>query len=327
MVFKTSFLLTIINLVIEYLYGDFMTEREYKEKLKNKLIEYRNSLNLPSDVTFGIEIEYENINTNDVSELLNKEKLENNHCFGWQNKAEIDILEYDKNEEKMNGEIISPILKDRNRTWNNIETILDILNNNGGIVTEKCGAHVNIGAHILGTKVKHWKNFLLLWMLYEKEIYQFSSGEFIKVRADINKILERISLELNIDDITKLRRKMNLKNLDDSIFSKCSDIRITKNFNKNISINNVIEFRIPNGTLNKEIWQNYINFFARFVLACRKDLDIEKMSYKFSHNDHNIMDLANLIFKEEIDKEYFLIQALKTNHQYKKQLIKHKIYY
>ena len=27
-----------------------------------------------------------------------------------------------------------------------------------------------------------------------------------------------------------------------------------------------VEFRVPNGSLNEEIWQNYINFFAKFIL-------------------------------------------------------------
>ena len=89
-------------------------------------------------------------------------------------------------------------------------------------------------------------------MLYEKEIYQFSSGEFINVRIDIDNVLERISLNIDIDDIMNLRNKKNITNLDNTIFSKCSDIRITRNLNKNKSRNNVIEFRIPNGTLNKE---------------------------------------------------------------------------
>ena len=205
--------------------------------------------------------------------------------------------------------------------------MLDILKDNGGLITEKCGAHVNIGAHVLGTKVKYWKNFLLLWMLYEKEIYQFSSGEFINVRTDIDNVLERISLDIDIDDIMNLRNKKNITNLDNSIFSKCSDIRITRNINKNKCRKNVIEFRIPNGTLSKEIWQNYINFFARFVLACRKKLDKEKIYYKILNDEHDILDLANLIFEEETDKENFLIQSLKTNQQYQKELIKHKIYY
>lgn len=303
-----------------------MTEKEYKKYLKDALIKYRVSLKLPKEVTFGVEIEYENIPKETVSYLMNEEKEFEKNLIGWHNKTELDIGEYNNLGEEMNGEITSPILKDNIATWKNLKIALDLLIRNEAIITEKCGAHINIGAHILGTKKQYWRNFFLLWMLYEKEIYKFSKGDYLKLRPDKDKILERITSEIIKENIIKISNKNYLNNLGNVIFSKCNDVRITKNLDKKVLLGNVIEFRIPNGTLEKEIWQNYINFFAKFVIACKKDLDVEKVLYKINNNEHNAIELADLVFDNDMDKEYFLIQTLKTNEMYKKELIKHKTY-
>ena len=50
-----------------------MTDNECKKLLKNKLISYRNTLKLPKEVTFGVEIEYENIVKDTVSCLFDDE--------------------------------------------------------------------------------------------------------------------------------------------------------------------------------------------------------------------------------------------------------------
>jgi hypothetical protein len=68
-----------------------MTEREYNKSLSGNIIFYRSCLNLPKNITFGVEIEYENIVTDTVSELL---KDRNDYCGdieGWLNHSEIDI--------------------------------------------------------------------------------------------------------------------------------------------------------------------------------------------------------------------------------------------
>ena len=100
-----------------------MTEKEYKNILENQFIKYRSSLNLSDEITFGIEIEYENIIKDSVSCLLLEEHL-NNNLIGWKNKSEFDIAEYNKLGEETNGEINSPILTDNIGTWKNLRFIL-----------------------------------------------------------------------------------------------------------------------------------------------------------------------------------------------------------
>ena len=81
-----------------------MTEKDYKKELKNRLIEYRETLCLPSDVTFGVEIEYEGIVKDTVSYLLSEEQLDK-RLIGWKNKSEFSIAEFSKEREMINGEI------------------------------------------------------------------------------------------------------------------------------------------------------------------------------------------------------------------------------
>ena len=51
-----------------------MSEKERLLKLKNKFIIYKDKLNIPSNVTFGIEIEYENLELDKFSYFLENEK-------------------------------------------------------------------------------------------------------------------------------------------------------------------------------------------------------------------------------------------------------------
>ena len=305
-------------------HGDFMTEKDYKIILKDKLIEYRDTLNLPKNVTFGVEIEYENIVKDTVSYLLLEEQQKNPSLMNWKNTSEIDISEFNELGEELNGEIVSKILLDKSSTWQSLKTVLNMLEKNGAIITNKCGGHVNIGAHILEQNKDYWRNFFLLWLLYEDVIYKFSSGEFMEVRADELGLLKKIS---NYFHLTKLKNIKRIDYLGINRFDKCLDVYIDKNLSNEILMGNRIEFRIPNGTLSEEIWQNYINFFTRFVIACKKELDVEKTIYKIKKKDSSAVELADYVFDDEIDKEYFLIQTLKTNKIYKKELPEHKIYY
>lgn len=307
-----------------------MTEKDYKKLLKDKLIRYRNSLNLPQDVTFGIEIEYENIPTETISYLLSEERI----LKSWDNKTELDICEYNNIiKEYMNGEINSPIMIDNIDNWKNLKLILEILNKNNAYVTNKCGGHINIGAHILENNIEYWRNFLLLWILYYKEICNFSSGEFSKMRTRRKDILNNSNIVLskrirfilgNYDNIAYY-----LNDSCNPLFDKKFDFSIPFSYDISdlIDEDNTIEFRIPNGTLSEEIWQNYINFFSKFILSCKKELDIDKTLYKIINEESNAVELADYVFDDDVDKEYFLIQTLKTNKVYKKELPEHKIYY
>lgn len=290
---------------------------DYRKKLKNKLIEYRYSLSLPKNVTFGIEIEYENVEKELIDYYLDHEINKNIGKASWTNKSEFDIIDYNKFGVEMNGEISSPILRDSKKTWEDLEKVLELLDYKGAIVTNKCGGHVNVGLHVLNGKQDYIDNLIMLWYLYSKEIYKFSTGEFKKIRYNADYSAQKIS--------TSIENLFNY-NIDYQFYDKSHDVWLNRNFSNRVLTDNRVEFRIPNGTLNPVIWQNYINFFTRFVLACKKDLDKDKMLYNIKHKKSNMMDLINLVFDNEIDKESFIIQAEKTNKVYAKKMPEHITY-
>lgn len=305
-----------------------MTERDYRKKLKNKLIEYRDTLNLPDIITFGVEIEYENIVNDSVSCFLDSEHDFDSNFIDWVNEIDLDVSEYGKDCEIMNGEIVSPILTDNINTWKNLKIALDILKRNDAVITTQCGGHVNIGAHVLEYNTNYFRNFLLIWTLYEKEIYSFASGEYSSVRKRNDSIIDRIAPEIHKKLDLIVKTNCDLFDYLDSItsYSKIYDLSLLRVISPNFYEDNRIEIRVPNGTLSEEIWQNNINFFAKLLLTCRKELDVEKLVYKIKKNYHSPVELADLVFKDQIDKDNFLIQTLKTNKIYKKELPKHIIY-
>lgn len=305
--------------------GDIMTEKDYKKELKNNFLLYRDTLNFPADITFGLEIEYEGIVKNTVSHILYEQQLDKK-LIGWKNKSEFDIAIYNKDNEIINGEINSPILKDTKETWKELRYILELLERHGAFVSDRCGGHVNIGAHIFENNLEYIKNFILSWVLYEKEIRKFSSGENKRLRADVNNLFKKISGKIDLEKLVKNSKNFMLSDELFCLFDKNHSIYIKNPISDRFMFGNVIEFRVPNGTLNQEIWQNYINFFVRFILACKKELDQEKIVYKINNHEHNTIELADFVFDSDLDKEQFLIQTLNTNKAYSKTLIPHKYY-
>lgn len=52
-----------------------MTEKDYKHILKDSKIKYRSFFNFTKEVTFGIEIEYENVSNQLMAHLINEEEV------------------------------------------------------------------------------------------------------------------------------------------------------------------------------------------------------------------------------------------------------------
>ena len=81
-----------------------MNENDYKRILNDRKIKYRPTLNLPRNLTFGIEIQYENVQNELISNLLYEEEIFDINFSHWINKPEIDLT-YE--EEEMVAELIS----------------------------------------------------------------------------------------------------------------------------------------------------------------------------------------------------------------------------
>ena len=275
-------------------------------------LEYRKSLGLQKKHTFGIEIEAEYIGDafhDQIIPFLLK---------GWIQKNEYTLEDGD--------EYASPILSDNEESWHNIKKICEILDKHYEI-KDTCGGHIHIGANILGNTTENWIHFLKIWSVYENIIYRFSYGEYLTPRLYLSNnsklVANYLWYGLNSD-------KLNSSNLNDilSSFKLCKRDPLNLNNVKGMQRekNNTIEIRCPNGTLNPIIWQNNINFFMKLLLYCKnkqynedillqiksKNSDIYKLkNYRKIYLEQAI-ELADLIFTNNLDKVYFLRQYLKS---------------
>ena len=113
---------------------------------------------------------------------------------------------------------------------------------------------------------------------------------------------------------------------------------IYEDFNK-MTDGCTIELRVPNGTLDEIVWQNYINFFIKMILYCKSknfDDDILNRRYKSVYNLFGNLDsyskiyldqaleFCDMIFNNNLDKLYFLRQYIKSFEITDKPFIKAK---
>ena len=113
---------------------------EFKASLKNYYLSLRESLNLANNITFGIEVEVENIK--DTFYILEKNKHYESYNF-----SNDDTLMCGR-------EIISPIIKDKCVTWQTVVDLIQALSESSEILST-CGGHIHIGAQILGSDLKY----------------------------------------------------------------------------------------------------------------------------------------------------------------------------
>ena len=271
-------------------------------------INYRNSLNLDKKSTFGVEIEFENINPSRVEEMINLYNIVNES--NWKFKPERSII---------NGyEVSSPILTDTKDSWIKLKDICSIIKNNGGKITDRASSHVHMGDQILDDNITNWLNFLKLYSAYENILYRFSYGEYECERASLYEYAHPIANE--IENYLVSTEKPNIWSLIFFFSSryKIGGISVRK------PLMNTIEIRSANGTLNPIIWQNNINFYEHFLrYSTNPNFDVDRINYRmknqeFSLESYNIinieeaLELADLIFDNNLDKINFLRQYLKN---------------
>lgn len=87
-------------------------------------------------------------------------------------------VEFDRSVDDVGGqrgcELVSPILYDTPDTWRNLQTILDIVERNGGRATPRTGLHVNVGARDYDHTVENHNRLIGLANGYEDVIVRTS---------------------------------------------------------------------------------------------------------------------------------------------------------
>lgn len=293
-----------------------------KEELEDFYIPYRKTLDLPKDVTFGLEVEFkvDSFNNSYKANFIDEDNAA--RAFMMELGYDYDYsVEYEVNNHI---ELVSPVLTDSAKAWEELDNILTFIKNNDGYYSGKCGAHVHVGKNILNSN-SAWLNFFKLWYIFEDDIFRFTNGENYKLRKNgnsrsgkIDKVCKNIIKGYNMNkaiDISFLAsNKLVAVNFPSPLYCEdFSNLLKTNSDPKDNNILNTIEFRSPNGTINPVIWQNNVNFFTKFLLSCtNKNLDTEKLDYLYNSKSYaTIDDLASFVFKDEFDKKCFLRQYYK----------------
>ncbi len=281
-------------------------------------IQLRSRLGFEQYITFGLELEFENAMKIRIMNQLD-EAFPNGD---WKIKSDHSL--------NNGAEIASPILRDNETTWRNLDKVCSIVEPLASI-DKNSGGHIHIGTQVLGNDKKSWLNFIKIWSVYENIIFRFVYGDFLTARPYMLKYAEPMakdfwqdyenlkitsaSLEAVIYRISHKRNQaVNFKNVSCNIHNKfCSD--------------STIEFRCPNGSLNSAIWQNNVNFFVKLltysrntafnddIVQQRHQSNLDKFAELKWYDEiylEQALELCDIVFTNNFDKIYFLRQYLKS---------------
>lgn len=309
-----NFISDLKNNYFSYLRGSDL--QEVLVDVENYFLTYRDTLNLPRELTFGVELEYEKL-----FKIVTDEFLDMNFLYSWKSINDGSLT--------LGGEVVSPILNDDISTWDQLQKICQFLAKYNADTFHNAGGHIHIGANILGEDIESWKMFLKLYTIYEHVLFRFAYGDKLNARKEIknfafpskeNLYMALLFLEdaIDLSDIYyaipnhSRYQALNLSNIPFTMFETQKKFK------------NTIEFRFPNASSSEIVWQNNINAFAKMLLTAKNKLiDEEFLDYKIKTSkdeyiNYDFIDLkgalefVDLVFDNNLDKTYFLRQYFKN---------------
>lgn len=232
------------------------------------------------------------------------------------------------------GEICTPILNISNINWNRIKDLCYIIKKSG-YIGNNSGAHIHIGAQILNNNMTSVSNFTAMIIAYENILARFFYGNFINERLSMHIYAPPVAndwydvyLHFELYRHTKYEIK-DIINILSGYFEKNQFINLSNaSYLGEEYVNNTFEYRAPNGTLDPVIWQNNLNIIVKMMKYCNSDnFNLELVENRISKNIMNLsnykyyrsididglLEFADLIFDNNLDKIYFLRQYLKDN--------------
>lgn len=250
------------------------------------------------EMTFGIEIEFQLRNGHTPTEIAKEMfALGLSDCEEvrvYNNIADIKGWKIIK-EETCDYEIISPVLTDTQKCWEEINSICYLLTKYGAHTDDDCAFHIHIGTKDLLTAGNQWTFLMDIYKQFEPITCLLSKGEF----ANISKRrLERFAITIAIADklwckgcsIDECRSEIDKGNMD-LIPSFYRARKIGMNWHCMSEEGKTIEFRTFNGTVDFFLIQTYIMYICNLI---------DKVSMK-KESDLPIVDILK---ERNITKEY-----------------------
>ena len=305
--------------------------------LSEMSFDYRETLNIPESMNFGAEIEFMVPQRNDIERVFRRVMLsQDKNKKYYKLTADRRVVKYNTGMKTL--ELKTPILNNKKEDFDSLKNMMTGIYNDGILPSNQKGIHVHADMSLLENNPEYLETLLKIFCIYEHIIFRFSFGE--EDRSNIN--IASYSREISNRLYNYLRKTGKINN-----FYKClSELRELFNC-KSYAINfhqkdlncksDTIEIRPFNSSFNPIIIQNDINFVLSMINnIISNNVDLELLDYRFSEHDNGFyvkesysnlhlsdaIEFSDLIFNEEIDKDYFLRQyAIKDNPRKKKLVI------
>jgi hypothetical protein len=253
-----------------YTIQDAQIRKNILKRLRVDIPETKSKINIPAEMTVGIEIESVGSMSRQVQDLKTL-------ILGdWEAKKDGSLSD-------INGEpgveVTSPILHGDDPEINNkISHVANFLINEGQFVNNSCGGHVHIGADYF-KDYESYQNLVDLWVNCEQIFYIISNQVGEVPRKNITEYAKPISksYEKSIEegqvDFTEIATLRDIERQLNLASRRCNSL----NFN-NLSDyeKHTIEFRLPNGTVNPDTWIENINLFGNTLKKCQEITQIRK---------------------------------------------------
>lgn len=287
-----------------------MTDSTLDIKLKNIPLEYRSKLTIPSKVNFGLELELDKINYDEIYHLVRRQFGSN-----WHVKTDKSLTR------GQNAEIVSPVLQNTKQTWVLLKKLGSLLEQIKPSY-DNCSFQVNFDGELLpGLEDK--VRFLKLFAMYEDIIYRFSKGEDLEYRESLeiyaSPIILALKGALSIGMVSAVEMFSDNKRYGVSF----------KNDDRGL-----VEFRTPNATSNPILWQNYITMFYYLLEFSTSNKYNNEEVNKYIEEFHKFyllegyelekrdkaLKFSNMLFTNSVDRVLFMHQYLGNNYRVGEEL-------
>ena len=288
-----------IDLISFILY--FINDEKYKNKIYKQVNfnrkEYKRKMKIPTDMTIGIEIESIGLISKEIEDRV---KL----LDGWNSKKEHTV----KADNMFGVEVTSPVLygKDEDNTFQ-IQRICEMLQYSGQFSNETCGGHIHFGANYLKS-AEAFKRLLEIWYNAERVIYTISN----KAGEIPREFVVGYAIPLSNDFIYEYEDGKNEKIITESNLVKIKSALITRQSNRYDGLNfrnmfnrnkPTIECRIPNGTLDPDVWIENINLFGGIIASAQKIDDLLKKKGRTSEDKQYLASYFKLVNQKMTEEE------------------------
>ena len=290
--------------------------------LNHYRLRYRATLSIDEKISFAPEIEFEDVLLYFVNKELNKKFFYPDWKAHQDDSCTFQVDNFD-----VGGEISSPVLHDTEIDWETLREVLEMLRKMKAHATSNTGFHVHVGSQILGEEMENVFRFVKVWCIFEHVIFRFAYGKDSVFRPNIICFSQPICDEaLHLFDYVDGSFDVDVPLDFDYDKTKVLNFSNFHHLTSVEEVNNTIEIRCANGTLDANIAQNTIYFYLKLMLFVTSErYDEEFIDYLFAHLESKSLDqynelfirdallLVDLVFDQAFDKIQFLKQYVKSN--------------